>query len=179
MGEVAAAVAAWGWEEWLAATAIGVGAGASAASVNMQAQSAQAQRRAMREQQKAEEMRRIAESRERYRQLRRERAAAIQRVEDLGASSSTSGQAVVSSTQTAGNIAQGFADVTGRIADRINAFNISAAKKASLAQMNKSIADMSFSLASFGMSAGGFGKTGNTTTQRPTTDTTPRMGGLY
>lgn len=161
----------------LIAGGVAVGTGVTASAMQMDAN--RDQRKAMREQQKVEEMRRLAESRERYRQLRRERAAAVQRVEHLGASSSTSGQAVISSTQTAGNIAQGFSDVTGQIANRINSFNISAAKKSSQAQMYGSISDMSFSLASLGISAGGFGKTGNTNTQEPTINTTPKWGGLY
>ena len=161
----------------IGATAVSTAAAGVSANVNQNAQAAA--RRATREQMRLERIQRQAEDRERYRQLRRERAAILQTTEDLGAASSTAGQSAVASAQTAGNIAQGFSDVTGQIANRINAFNISAAKKSSQAQLYGSISDIGFSLASLGVSAGGFGKTGNTNTQEPTINTTPKWGGLY
>lgn len=121
-----------------------------------------AQRKITAERRQMEQMERQAEARERYRALRRERASAVQNIEYLGASESTSAQSAVGGTQTAYNVGQGFANTTGAMADRINAWtdqyqkhNYKAQQWGSWTNTFGSLAGASFSTASLMSSSSG------------------------
>lgn len=113
MGEVAAGVAIVG--------AI-IGAGSAYQQSREQKKANRAQRAATAEARRIEELQRQAEARERYRQMRRNRAATLQQTEYLGAADSTSGIGAVNTTRTAYNISAGFSNATNAIANRMNAF---------------------------------------------------------
>lgn len=159
---------------WIIIGATAASASATAVSANMNQNAQQAAKRAQREQTRLENIQRQAEARERYRQLRRERAAAIQIGEDLGAAESSSARSAVSSIQTAGNIAQGFSSVTGQIANRMNAYSDKAASYRMGAGMWEAASNVASSVGSIAGYAGGyenlknvFGSTGTTNPRLP------------
>lgn len=96
--------------------------GATAVQTQQQKKANRAQRKATAEARRIEQMQREADARERYRQMRRDRAATMQQVEYLGAADSTSGTGAVQNVRTGYNISAGFSNATNAIADRMNAF---------------------------------------------------------
>lgn len=159
---------------WIIIGATVVSATTTAVSANMNQNAQQAAKRAQREQTRLEKIQRQAEARERYRQLRRERAAALQVGEDLGAAESTSARSNINAIQTAGNIAQGFSSVTGQIANRMNAYSDKAASYRMKAGMWDAASSISSSVGSIAGYAGGyenlknvFGSTGTTSPRLP------------
>lgn len=144
------------------------GATATAVQAGQQKKANKAQRRATAEARKIEEMERQAEARERYRQMRRDRAATAQQVEYLGAADSTSGTGAVQNVRTGYNISAGFSNATNAIANRMNAFTDAANRYNYRGQMWGAVSNTAWNVASLSSSyaSGGFGKTD--TTNAPT-----------
>lgn len=165
---------------WIAVALAAAGTGASVAQNRQQRKANRAQRAATAEARRIEQMEREAEARERYRQMRRDRAATLQQVEYLGAAESTSGRGAVNTTQTAYNISAGFSNATNAIANRMNAFTDAANRYNYRGQMWGAISNTAWNAASVASSVAGnegwtnfgnqfgFGKT--STTKAPTTN---------
>lgn len=160
--EIAAAV--------VAIVGAAVGTASSVQQQKQQKRANRAQRAATAEARRMEEMERQAEARERYRQMRRDRAATLQQVEYLGAADSTSGQGAVNTTRTAYNISAGFANATNAIANRMNAFTDAANRYNYRGQRWGAISNTAWNTANLALTVGsGFGKTPTTDVDVPQT----------
>ena len=154
-----------------------------------------AQRAATAEARRIEEMQRQADARERYRQMRRDRASVLQQAEYLGAADSTSGQGGVNTTRTAYNISAGFSNATNAIANRMNMFTDRANRYNDRGQMWGAISNSAWNLASMSSSIAGkegwnslgealsFGEAGADTTGALNFNNSqsrdPKKGGFY
>ena len=187
--------------EWAAGAAIVsaiIGTGASVAQSREQKKANRAQRAATAEARRIEELQRQAEARERYRQMRRDRAATLQQTEYLGAADSTSGIGAVNTTRTAYNISAGFSNATNAIANRMNAFTDAANRYNYRGQRWGAISNTAWNVASISSSIAGregwtglgnslgFGQTATTDlpdsfvrTSRTSYEPNVKMGGLY
>lgn len=132
-----------------------IGAAASYKQSTEQKKANKAQRAATAEARRIEELQRQAEARERYRQMRRDRAASVQQVEYLGAADSTSGTGAVNATRTAYNISAGFSNATNAIANRMNIFTDSANRHNYSGQRWGAISNTAWNVASMSSSIAG------------------------
>lgn len=148
----------------IAIAAAVAGTAATAVQSEQQKKANKAQRRATAEARKIEQMQREADARERYRQMRRDRAATAQQVEYLGAADSTSGTGAVQNVRTGYNISAGFSNATNAIANRMNAFTDAANRYNYRSQMWGAVSNTAWNVASLSSSfaSGGFGKTDTT-----------------
>lgn len=174
------------------------GVASTAVQSRQQRKANRAQRRATAEARRIEEMERQAEARERYRQMRRDRASTLQQVEYLGAADSTSGQGGVQSVRNAYNISAGFSNATNALANRMNMFTDAANRYNYRGQMWGAVSNTAWNVASISSSIAGsegwnnlgdslgFGKTATTNlpnnfvgTSRTSYEPNVKMGGLY
>lgn len=139
----------------VAVVAAVAGTAASVQQNRQQKRANKAQRSATAEARRIEEMERQAEARERYRQMRRDRASTLQQVEYLGAADSTSGQGAVSTTRTAYNISAGFSNATNALANRMNMFTDQANKYNYRGQMWGAVSNTAWNVASMSSSIAG------------------------
>ena len=134
-----------------------IGAAASYKQSTEQKKANKAQRAATAEARRIEELQRQAEARERYRQMRRDRAASVQQVEYLGAADSTSGVGAINATNTAYNISAGFSNATNAIANRMNIFTDAANRHNYKGQMWGAVSNTAWSVANLSASMSGSG----------------------
>lgn len=132
-----------------------IGAAASYKQSTEQKKANKAQRAATAEARRIEELQRQAEARERYRQMRRDRAASVQQAEYLGAADSTSGTGAVNATRTAYNISAGFSNATNAIANRMNSFTDAANRYNYSGQRWGAISNTAWNVASMSSSIAG------------------------
>lgn len=134
-----------------------IGAAASYKQSTEQKKANKAQRAATAEARRIEELQRQAEARERYRQMRRDRAASVQKVEYLGAADSTSGAGAINATRTAYNISAGFSNATNAIANRMNTFTDAANMYNYRGQMWGAVSNTAWGIANMSASMSGSG----------------------
>ena len=172
----------------VSAVAAVAGVAASAVQTRQQRKANKAQRAATAEARRIEQMEREAEARERYRQMRRDRAATLQQVEYLGAADSTSGQGAVNTTRTAYNISAGFSNATNAIANRMNAFTDAANRYNYRGQMWGAVSNTAWNVSNFSSSLAGkegwsslgdMLSSGEEASKKTTTSNEPKFGGFY
>lgn len=148
-----------GIEAVVGAVAVAVGVASSVKQNREQKKANRALRAATAEARRIEELQRQAEARERYRQMRRDRAATLQQVEYLGAADSTSGVGAVNTTRTAYNISAGFSNATNAIANRMNMFTDQANMYNYRGQRWGAVSNTAWNIASMASSFAGSGET--------------------